>query len=55
MWRPVKCVWTFSERWSDMRVKLEAVLLVAVIMAVGYLCGMVATDSVRAWLETMPV
>lgn len=38
-----------------MRVKLEAVLLVAVVMAVGYLCGMVATDSVRAWLETMPV
>ena len=38
-----------------MRVKLEAILLVAIVMAVGYLCGAVASDSVRAWLESTPI
>ena len=38
-----------------MRVKLEAILLVAIVMLTGYLVGLVATDSVRAWLEGMPV
>ena len=38
-----------------MGAKIEAVLLVAVVLLTGYLVGMVATDSVRAWLETMPV
>lgn len=35
-----------------MGARIQAVLLVAVVMATGYLCGMVATGAVRAWLET---
>ena len=38
-----------------MSAKVEAVILVAVVLLTGYLVGMVATDSVRAWLEGMPV
>lgn len=38
-----------------MGAKIEAVLLVAVVLFTGYLVGAVATDSVRAWLETTPI
>ena len=38
-----------------MGAKLQAVLLVGVLMLTAYLVGMVATDGVRAWLESTPM
>ena len=35
-----------------MGARVQAVLLVAVVLFTGYLCGVVATGAVRAWLET---
>ena len=40
---------------QDVGARIQAVLLVAVVLVTGYLVGVVASDSVRAWLETMPV
>jgi len=44
-----------NRRRQDVGAKIEAIVLVAVVLLTGYLVGMVATDSVRAWLEAMPV
>lgn len=41
-----------EQRRQDMGARIQAVVLVAVVLVTGYLVGMVATGAVRAWLET---